>query len=68
VSFLRTLRKLVLGETWRLPLGITAAVLVAVAVRAAAGADGWWRDLGGVVLGAGLLAAFAVSLLARRGP
>lgn len=66
MTFLRTLRKLVLGETWRLPAGIAVAVLVAVAVRAAAGPDGWWRDLGGVVLGAGLIAAFAVSVVPRR--
>jgi len=66
VTFLRTLRKLVLGETWRLPAGIAVAVLIAVAVRAAAGSDGWWRDLGGVVLGVGLVLAFAGAVVPRR--
>lgn len=66
MSFLRTLRKLILGETWRLPLGIAAAVLMAVALRALAGDDGWWRDLGGVALGAGLIVALSVSVIPRR--
>jgi len=66
VSFLRTLRKLVLGETWRLPIGIAAALIVAAALRWAAGADGWWRDLGGLVLAGGLVAALAWTVLPRR--
>jgi len=66
VTFLRALRKLVLGETWRLPAGIAVAVLLAVAARAAAGPDGWWHHLGGLVLGVGLVVAFALSLVPRR--
>jgi hypothetical protein len=59
---LRTLRKLVLGETWTLPIGIAVAVLVAVAVREAVGAGGWWERGGGFVLLALLVVAFVASL------
>jgi hypothetical protein len=59
---LRTLRKLVLGETWALPVGIAVAVLVAVAVRAATGAGDWWRHGGGFVLLALLVVAFVAAL------
>ncbi len=57
---LRAVRKLVLGETWVLPLGVAAAVGLAAGVRALAGAHGWWRSAGGpllVVLVLGVLAA-----------
>lgn len=59
---MRTLRKLVLGETWALPLGIVVALLLAVAARAIAGPDGWWRDVGGWLLFAALVAALGAAL------
>jgi len=62
VIVLRTLRKLVLGETWRLPAGVTLALLAAVGLRAGLDGGGAWRTWGGVVLGALLLAALAWSL------
>jgi hypothetical protein len=65
-TFLRTLRKLVLGETWALPLGVALAVAAAAVVREIAGPGGWWRDGGGWLLFGLLVAAFAVSL-ARTG-
>jgi hypothetical protein len=65
-AFLRTLRKLVLGETWALPVGVALAVAAAAVVREIAGPDGWWRDGGGWLLFGLLVAAFAVSL-ARTG-
>jgi hypothetical protein len=58
----RTLRKLVLGETWTLPIGIAAAVVIAFLVRAVAGAEGWWEGAGGFVLLALLVAAFVAAL------
>jgi hypothetical protein len=63
---MRTLRKLVLGETWTLPCGIALAVLIAVGLREAVGVEGWWREAGGFVLLGLLVAAFAAALVARR--
>ena len=65
-TLLRTLRKLVLGETWALPLGIALVVAAAVVLRTIAGPDAWWRDGGGWLFFGLLVAAFAVSL-ARTG-
>jgi hypothetical protein len=63
---MRTLRKLVLGETWVLPIGIALAVGVAAIVRAVAGPNGWWETAGGFVLLALLVGAFAAALGIRR--
>jgi hypothetical protein len=60
VTLVRTLRKLVLGETWVLPIGVALAVGVAGVLRALAGDHGWWRDAGGFVL----LGLVVVALLA----
>jgi membrane protein implicated in regulation of membrane protease activity len=57
---LKTVRKLVLGETWVLPIGVALAVGVAAVLRAVAGDHGWWHDAGGFVL----LALVAAALLA----
>jgi hypothetical protein len=62
-GFLQTLRKLVLGETWTLPIGVALAVGACALLRSAAGADGWWRDGGGFVL----LALVVAALLAAVG-
>jgi hypothetical protein len=45
-----TLRKLVLGETWTLPIGVVVAVGLAALLRLAAGEHGWWQEGGGFVL------------------
>ena len=42
------LRKLVLGETWALPLGVALTLLAGLALDAAG--PGWWRSAGGFVL------------------
>ncbi|MDP9345482.1 MAG: hypothetical protein M3P44_07135 [Actinomycetota bacterium] len=58
---MRTLRKLILGETWALPLGIAATIALGAALHAAVGEASWWRGGGGVVVfalaGASLWAA-----------
>ena len=41
------LRKLVLGETWALPLGIAVTLLAGLALDAAGPA--WWQRAGGFV-------------------
>jgi hypothetical protein len=63
---MRALRKLVLGETWALPIGIFVAVGVAVVLREVAGSADWWEDSGGFVLLALLAAAFLAGLGFRR--
>jgi hypothetical protein len=62
----RTLRKLVLGETWALPIGIAVAVGVAALVRVVAGPGGWWADAGGFLLLGLLVLAFVFALGLRR--
>ncbi len=62
MSALRAVRKLVLGETWTLPLGIAVAVAVAGVLRVVAGPHGWWRDAGGAVLALALIAVLVGSL------
>jgi hypothetical protein len=61
---IKTLRKLILGETWTLPIGVALAVGAAGLLRALAGPHGWWRDGGGFVLLALILLALLVA--ARR--
>ena len=58
-----TLRKLVLGETWTLPIGVAVAVGAAGILRAVAGDHGWWHDAGGFVL----LGLIVLALLAAVG-
>jgi hypothetical protein len=65
VTLLRTVRKLVLGETWVLPIGVALAVGAAGVLRALAGDHGWWRDAGGFVLLGLVLVAL---LVAARAP
>ena len=55
IGLLRSLRSLVLGETWTIPLGVGATLLIAAGLRAAL-ADSFWDQAGGFVL-AGLVAA-----------
>ncbi len=55
---MRTLRKLILGETWVLPLGIAATIAAGAVLHAAFGEDSWWRHGGGVAV----LALAAASL------
>ena len=64
MTVLRRLRVLVLGETRSLPLGVAAAVALAVLVREAAGPEGWWSDGGGFLL---LLLLLGVLWLSLRG-
>lgn len=47
---MRTLRKLLLGETWVLPLGIVATIALAAVLHAAFGEAAWWRHGGGAIV------------------
>jgi hypothetical protein len=67
VSVLRDLRKLVLGETWVLPLGVAMLLVAALVLRAVA--PDLWEDAGGfLLLGGvvGLLAAASAGSATRR--
>jgi hypothetical protein len=50
---MKALRKLILGETWLLPLGLAAVVLVTAFVIKPLLGDGW-EEAGGFVLLAGV--------------
>ena len=65
MSTLRTLRKLVLGETWTLPAGV-GAVLLTIALVVRPLLDGAWEHAGGFVLLAGVLAVLSASLARGR--
>jgi hypothetical protein len=58
---MRALRKLVLGETVALPVGVALVVALGLVLDAYAGS--WWEDDGGFVL-LGLVAAVLVASLA----
>ena len=64
MTFLRALRRLVLGETWALPLTIAVALGLAVTLRALTD-PGWWHEAGGPVMAVLSLIALAASLRAR---
>jgi len=59
---MRALRKLVLGETWTLPLGVLATLAIALIADAVAGDSTWWQHAGGFLLLALVLATLAASL------
>ncbi len=59
---MRALRKLVLGETWTLPLGVAVTVAAALGLDTLAGESAWWRHGGGFIVLALVLAALVVSL------
>lgn len=65
MTLLRTLKALILGETWLLPLGVAAIVLASAIARSQA--DELWRELGGLaLLGAiGVLLVVSVRRSAR---
>jgi hypothetical protein len=57
---MRALRKLILGETVALPVGVALVLVLALALDAWAGS--WWPDAGGFILLALVVAVLAVSL------
>jgi hypothetical protein len=60
MSFLRTLKKLLFGETWLLPIGLGLALLVTLIFKDTAGDH--WHHIGGFVLLAGVLAVVVTSV------
>lgn len=64
MTVLTTLRKLVLGETWTLPLGVLAVLLAGAALRALD--ETLWRDAGGVALLAGVVVVLVAAVAGTR--
>jgi membrane protein implicated in regulation of membrane protease activity len=62
---IHTIRKLVLGETWTLPIGVALAV-GAAALLEEVGGD-WWEDAGGFVLLGFVLLALLAAVRRPRG-
>jgi hypothetical protein len=60
MSLLRDLRKLLLGETWVLPIGVAVLLGAALLVRAAA--PDAWDAIGGFLLLGGVLGLLAVAV------
>jgi hypothetical protein len=65
IDLVKSLRKLVLGETWTIPAGVAGALGVAVLARAVL-TDGVWTSAGGFVLAALVIATLLLSLRIGR--
>jgi hypothetical protein len=65
IGLLRSLRKLVLGETWTIPAGVAGALAAAVLARAALGTEAW-ASAGGFILAALVIATLLLSLRIGR--
>jgi uncharacterized membrane protein YecN with MAPEG domain len=59
---MKALRKMILGETWAIPIGVALILLAGLLFRD----DSWWSHAGGFVLLAGVVVTLSVSL--RRVP
>ena len=59
---LTALRRLILGETWTIPLGVCAALVLAVLVRAVL-PETTWETAGGFCLTVAVVATLAYSLM-----
>ena len=60
MTFLTTLKKLLFGETWLLPLGLGLALLLTLVLKDVLGDE--WHHVGGFVLLAGVLAVITTSV------
>ena len=69
MTLLRTLKKLILGETWLLPLGVALVVGAATVARALLH-EQTWREYGGFALLAAItiLLSLSVTLSTRNRP
>jgi hypothetical protein len=63
-ALLRSLRHLILGETWTIPLGVGLTLGLALLLRAVL-PTGAWQAVGGFTLAALLVVALACSLRTR---
>ena len=63
IALLRSLRSLIFGETWTVPLGVGAAIVITALLRSAF-PEHLWDEIGGFVL-AGLIAATLIGAISR---
>ena len=63
MAVLRSLRSLILGETWTIPLGVASAVLIAALLRSAI-SEQLWDEIGGFALAA-MVAITLVASISR---
>jgi hypothetical protein len=61
MGFLRSLRSLIFGETWTVPIGVGTALVTALLARSAL-PDRAWTQAGGFVIAALVVATLALSL------
>lgn len=66
MAVLRSLRSLILGETWTIPLGVAAAVLIAALLRSAI-SEQLWDEIGGFALAAMVAIALVASIARSSG-
>ena len=64
-AFLRSLRSLILGETWTIPIGVGFSLLLAAVLHSVLPA-GLWHEGGGFVLAALVAITLTVSLWRGR--
>jgi membrane protein implicated in regulation of membrane protease activity len=65
LTVVRTLKKLLLGETWLLPLGLAAAAAATLVIRQLLGSP--WHQVGGFVLLGAVAAVVVVSVSRSAG-
>ena len=65
IALLRSLRSLLFGETWTIPIAVVVALLGAAALRSELSAT-FWHQAGGFVLAALVAATLAVALRTGR--
>lgn len=63
IQLLLSLRSLILGETWTIPLGVAAALVVAALFRLVL-PEHLWNEVGGFVL-AGMVAATLITSISH---
>jgi membrane protein implicated in regulation of membrane protease activity len=66
MSVLRTLKKLVLGETWLLPAGLALILGGSAVLRSLVGDS--WQDFGGFALLAGAATVLVASVVSTARP
>jgi hypothetical protein len=62
---LTDLRRLLLGDTWDVPVGLALAIALTIGVRSLGAEGGWFEHAGGFLLLALVLAVLAASLRRR---